>query len=354
MYNIKHKYIFIEVSFNMKIALDAMGGDNAPRETVLGAILALKEIKDLEIILVGNREKIQAELDTNAYAGNNIEIRETYDIIGMDEDPVQAIRKKPKASMNVALDLVKNGEADASVSAGNTGALITGSQLKLRRIKGVLRPAIATIFPAKGKQIVFMDVGANSDCRPEFINQFAIMGSIYAEELLEVKRPKVGLLNIGTEEGKGNEITRDSYELLKKNKNIDFIGNIESRDMMNGSVDVVVTDGFTGNMVLKTAEGVVKFIFDNLKEEIGKSFMGKMGALLLMPIFKKLKQKMDSSEYGGAIFLGLNGISIKAHGNSDANGFKNAIKVANKFAEDKFIEQLKTAIDRSEEENNEV
>ena len=337
----------------MKIALDAMGGDFAPRETVLGAITALKEIEDLYILLVGRQELIEEELKKYSYDSGRIEIRDTYDIIGMDEEPVQAVKGKPQASMNIALELVKKGEADACVSAGNTGALITASQLKLRRIKGVLRPAIATVFPSKDKQIVFMDVGANADCKPEFINQFSLMGTIYAKELLDIENPKVGLLNIGAEEGKGNEITREAYNLLKANRDINFIGNIESRDMMNGTVDVVVTDGFTGNMVLKAAEGVAKFIFATLKEEINKSFLGKIGALLLKPVFKILKHKMDSSEYGGAIFLGLNGISIKAHGNSDAKGFKNAIKVANKFAKDNFIEQVKGAIDKSKEENNE-
>ncbi|SJZ48099.1 phosphate:acyl-[acyl carrier protein] acyltransferase [Cetobacterium ceti] len=337
----------------MKIALDAMGGDFAPAKPVLGAIEALKEISDLEIILVGKKELIEEELKKNSYTSDRIEIKDTCDIIEMDEDPVQGVRSKPKASMNVMLDLVKSGEADASVSGGNTGALITASQLKLRRIKGVLRPAIATVFPAKNKQIVFMDVGANADCKPEFINQFSLMGSVYAKELLDIENPKVGLLNIGTEEGKGNEITRESFELLKKHNYINFYGNIESRDMMNGEVDVVVTDGFTGNMVLKASEGVAKFIFDFLKEEIGQSFRGKIGALLLKPIFKKMKKRMDSSEYGGAIFLGLNGISIKAHGNSDENGFKNAIKVANKFAKDNFIEQVKVAIDKCKEEKNE-
>ncbi|MGL5725335.1 phosphate acyltransferase PlsX, partial [Cetobacterium sp.] len=265
-----------------------------------------------------------------------------------------AVRTKKDASMNRMLELVKSGEAQASVSAGNTGALISASQLKLRRVKGVLRPAITTIFPSKKGDIVLMDVGANADCRPEFLNQFATMGSLYYEEMFGVKNPKVGLLNIGTEEGKGNEITREAFNLLKSNDTVNFVGNIESREMMDGDVDVVVADGFTGNMVLKTAEGTAKFIFSILKEEIGKSFFGKIGALLLMPILKKLKNKLDSSEYGGALFLGINGISIKAHGNSSAKGIKNALKVANKFAEDKFIDRLTEVMKGSEGGNNEA
>lgn len=324
----------------MKIAVDAMGGDYAPLETVKGAIQALEEIENLSIILVGKKEEIEIELKKYSYNIEKISIVDAREIVEMDDDPIVAIKAKKDSSMNRMLELVKSGEANASVSAGNTGALISSSQLKLRRIKGVLRPAITTIFPGKKRDIVLMDVGANSDCRADFINQFATMGSVYYEEMFSIERPKVGLLNIGSEEGKGNEITRQSYDLLKENKNINFIGNVESRDMMDGEVDVVVTDGFTGNMVLKTAEGVSKFVFSLLKEEINKSFVGKIGALLLKPIFKKMKNKLDSSEYGGALFLGINGISIKAHGNSSSKGIKNAIKVANKFAEDKFIERL--------------
>ncbi len=324
----------------MKIALDAMGGDFAPLETVKGAVQALDELQNLTVILVGKKEKIEEELKKYTYDKNRIEIVDAREVIEMTDDPMTAVRTKKDASMNRMLELVKSGDAQASVSAGNTGALISASQLKLRRIKGVLRPAITTIFPSKKRDIVLMDVGANADCRPEFINQFATMGSLYYEEMFGIKNPKVGLLNIGTEEGKGNEITREAFNLLKSNTAVNFAGNIESREMMDGEVDVVVADGFTGNMVLKTAEGTAKFIFSILKEEIGKSILGKIGALLLMPILKKLKSKLDSSEYGGALFLGINGISIKAHGNSSAKGIKNALKVANKFAEDKFIDRL--------------
>nr|WP_307774847.1 phosphate acyltransferase PlsX [uncultured Cetobacterium sp.] len=324
----------------MRIALDAMGGDYAPLEQVKGAVQALEELDRISIILVGKKEEIEKELEKYTYDKGRVTIVDAREVVEMDDDPVVAIKTKKDSSMNRALDLVKSGEADASVSAGNTGALISSSQIKLRRVKGVLRPAITTIFPAKKRNIVLMDVGANSDCRPEFINQFATMGSLYFEEMFDEKKPKVGLLNIGTEEGKGNEITREAFELLKTNDKINFVGNIESREMMDGEVDVVVTDGFTGNMVLKTAEGTAKYIFSILKEEIGKSFLGKIGALFLKPVLKNLKTKMDSSEYGGALFLGINGISIKAHGNSKAKGIKNAIKVANKFAEDKFIDRL--------------
>ncbi len=333
----------------MRIALDAMGGDFAPVETVKGAILALNEISQLEVVLVGHKEKIEAELKKYKYDKGRIEIVHTDEEILMKESmpPAMAVRKKKNASMNIALNLVKEGKCSGAVSAGNTGALMTASQLTLKRIKGILRPAITTVFPRKSGNMVMMDVGANADCKAEYLDQFAIMGSEFARLILDVDNPKVGLMNIGEEPGKGNELAKETYELMKKNKKINFAGNVETREMLGEvEVDVVVADGFTGNIVLKTAEGVAKFINDLLKREIMKSPIRKLGALLLKPVFSILKKKMDSSAYGGAIFLGLNGISIKAHGNSDAVAIKNAIKVANKFAERNFVEELKKVIQR--------
>ena len=335
----------------MRIALDAMGGDNAPVETIKGAVAALSEIEKLQLVLVGKKEVIEAELSKYKYSKERIEIVDTREVIEMTDDPVTAVKTKKDSSMNKTLELAKEGIVDASVSAGNTGALITASQLKLKRIKGVLRPAIATMFHKKGHMLM-LDVGATADCKPEFLNQYAMMGAKYVEILLGRKEPKVGLLNIGTEEGKGNEITRGAYDLLKENKTINFVGNVESTEVMNGEIDVVVTDGFTGNMVLKTAEGIAKFVLSIIKTEIKKSIIYMLGALLLRPALKMIKLKMDSSEYGGAIFLGLNGLSIKAHGNSDSNGIKNAIKVANRFAEINFVEELKKVIDIDKEETN--
>ncbi|MFR4479486.1 MAG: phosphate acyltransferase PlsX [Fusobacterium sp.] len=329
----------------MKIALDAMGGDNAPLETIKGAVAALEEVSELELVLVGKKEVIEAELSKYKYNKEKIEIVDAREIIEMTDEPVVAVKSKKDSSMNRTLELVKDGTVNASVSAGNTGALITASQLKLKRIKWVLRPAIATMFPNKKGHMLMLDVGATADCKPEFLNQYAMMGSKYMEILVGKKNSKVGLLNIGTEEGKGNEVTREAYNLLKENKSINFVGNVESTEVMNGNIDVVVTDGFTGNMVLKTAEGIGKFILDVIKTEVSKSFIYKLGALLLMPALKVVKSKMDSSEYGGAIFLGLNGISIKAHGNSDAVAIKNAIKVAEKFAKLNFVEEMKKVID---------
>ena len=332
----------------MKIVVDGMGGDRGSEEILKGISLALNEIPDIHIIVVGKEELLKKIIKKLNIDNNRFEVVNATETIEMDDDPVQAVRQKKDSSLNVGLELVKNGIGDAFVSAGNTGAHISASQLKLRRIKGILRPAIATVFPSKKGNFVFMDMGANADTKAEFINQFAIMGSEFAKDILKKEKPTVGLLNIGSEEGKGNEVTREAFNLLKENSSINFIGNIESRDMMDGKVDVIVTDGFTGNMVLKTSEGVAKFIFETLKEEIMKSFLAKIGFIFMKKALKKMKNKLDSSEYGGALFLGLNGISIKAHGNSDAIAFKNAIKVADKFAKNKFVEKLSTTFEEKE------
>jgi glycerol-3-phosphate acyltransferase PlsX len=338
----------------LRIALDAMGGDYAPLETVKGAIEAINENKKITVILVGKEELIKKELSKYDYDKDRIEIKHASEVIEMDEKdaPTTVVRAKKDASMNVALQMIKDKEAMACISAGNTGALMTASQLKLKRIKGVLRPAITTVFPANdNKHIVLLDAGANADCKPEYLDQFATMANEYAKVLLEVEKPKVGLLNIGEEDGKGNELTKAAFYLLKENPNIDFYGNIETREMTNGDVDVVVTDGFTGNIVLKTAEGTAHFMKNIIKDEVNKSLIAKIGALLMSSVFKEMKKRSDSSEYGGALFMGLNGISIKAHGNSDSKAIKNAISVGNKFAENNFIEGL-TKVIGGQNENN--
>ena len=335
----------------MKIALDAMSGDFAPISTVKGAIEALEENEKLEIILVGKEIIIKEELKKYKYDVKRLEIKNADEIIEMTDDPVKAVKEKKNSSMNVTIDLVKEKLAEASVSCGNTGALLTSSQLKLKRVRGVLRPAIAVLFPnKKDKGTLFLDLGANADSKPEFLNQFAMMGSKYVEIFLNIKNPKVALLNIGEEESKGNELTRESYNLLKENKDINFIGNIESTKIMDGEVDVVVTDGFTGNILLKTSEGIGKFIFHIVKESIMESWLSKIGALLIKGSMKKVKQKVDASEYGGAIFLGLNGLSLKAHGNSDSTAIKNALKVASKFVELNFIEELRKTMEVGDNE----
>ncbi|MDD7391486.1 phosphate acyltransferase PlsX [Fusobacterium gastrosuis] len=329
----------------MKIALDAMSGDYAPIATIRGAIEALNENEKMEIVLVGKNEIIKEELKKYKYDETRLEIKVADEVIEMTDDPIKAIKDKKNSSMNVCLDLVKDGIAKASVSCGNTGALLATSQLKLKRIKGVLRPAIAVPFPNKKGNTLFLDLGANADTKPEYLAQFAVMGSKYMEILSSTKNPKVALLNIGEEETKGNELTREAFELLKKEKNINFVGNIESTKIMDGDVDVVVTDGFTGNILLKTSEGVGKFIFHIIKESIMENFISKIAALILKKNFKKVKEKVDASEYGGAIFLGLNGLSIKAHGSSDYRAVKNALKVAAKFIDANFIEELRKTME---------
>ncbi|WP_022820171.1 phosphate acyltransferase PlsX [Fusobacterium russii] len=329
----------------MKIALDAMSGDYAPIATIKGAVEALKENKNLKIILVGKENVIKEELKKYKVDEQRLEIKNADEVVEMTDDPVKAIKEKKDSSMNVCVDLVKEGMVDASVSCGNTGALLATSQLKLKRIKGVLRPAIAVPFPNKVGNTLFLDLGANADTKPEYLDQFAIMGSKYMEILSNKKKPKVALLNIGEEEIKGNELTREAFILLKNNKRINFVGNIESTKILDGTVDVVVTDGFTGNILLKTSEGVGKFIFHIIKENIMKTFLSKLGALLLKKDLKKVKEKVDASEYGGAIFLGLNGLSIKAHGSSDYKAVKNALKVAGRFIEANFIEELRKTME---------
>lgn len=328
----------------MRVVLDAMGGDLAPVETVKGAVQAVSETKDLTVILVGKQELIENELKKYSNIDRTrLEIVHTDEYISMDEkdSPAMAVRKKKNASVNIALDMVKRKEADASVSAGNTGALMTASLFKLGRIDGVQRPALTVPFPSMGGKFVFLDAGANKDCKPEYINEFAVMGSVYAKVLLNKDNPSVGLLNIGEEVGKGNELATQAYEILSNNKNINFAGNIEATDMIKGKVDVVVTDGFTGNMVLKTAEGTGKFVSSIIKKNIKKSPISIIGALLMGNVFKAVKKEMDHGEHGGAIFLGLEGISLKVHGSSDALAIKNGIKAANKFAGNNIIDKIK-------------
>jgi len=311
----------------IKIALDAMGGDFAPHELIKGALIASKELPDVSIILVGDPDKIKDILKKHPY-GTNISIKESSQIIDMTEAPVSAVREKKDASVNVALELLKNKEVDGVVSAGNTGAFMASSLFKLGRIKGIERPAIATIFPAENSRVLLLDMGANVDNKPKHLQQFGEMGSLYAKYVMHVNNPRVGLLNIGEEKEKGNELTQEAWALLAKAPAINFIGNVESKEILAGKVDVVVCDGFVGNLVLKLAESISYKIMGILKNEISKSFIAKIGALLLLPTFKKLKKQIDYDEYGGAQLLGVNGVCVKAHGRAKATAIKNAIRVA--------------------------
>lgn len=309
----------------IKIALDAMGGDFAPAETVKGAVLASKEFP-IEIALVGKIPLLNEEL--KKYKGHkNIKLVAASEIISMDESPVAAVKQKKDCSLNVAMNLVKEKQADAIVSCGNTGALMAASLFKLGRIDGVERPAIATEFPLPTGKVLLLDMGANVDCKPKNLEQFALMGNLYAKNVLHIANPKIGLLNIGEEKEKGNELTRESWPLLKALP-INFIGNVESKEILLGRVDVIVCDGFVGNLILKFAESLAGAVFDLLKAELSRGIINKIGLALLLPSLLKLKKLVTTDDYGGAPMLGINGVVFKAHGRSKANAVKNAIREA--------------------------
>ncbi|MBN8250120.1 phosphate acyltransferase PlsX [Priestia flexa] len=331
----------------MKIAIDAMGGDNAPKTVIEGAELAIQQFENLHITLVGNEVEIKKYL-TNP---ERITILHTEEVIEATDEPVRAVRRKKNASMVLMATEVAEGRADACISAGNTGALMTAGLFVVGRIKGIERPALAPTLPTlDGKGFLMLDVGANVDAKPEHLVQYAIMGSVYAEQVRGVQSPKVGLLNVGTEEKKGNELTKQTFKLLQET-NINFIGNVESRDLLNGVADVVVTDGFTGNVALKTIEGTALSLFSMLKAELMSSFKSKVAASVLKPQLKGLKAKMDYSEYGGAGLFGLNAPVIKAHGSSDATAIFNAIKQTVNMVENNVSSTIQASVES--EENNE-
>ncbi|AZV42228.1 phosphate acyltransferase [Peribacillus asahii] len=307
----------------MKIALDAMGGDHAPKEQVLGAMKAVEAFADVEILLVGNEAKIRPFLTND----QRITVIHTEEEILSTDEPVRAVRRKKTASMVLAAQQVADGKADACISSGNTGALMASGLFVVGRIDGIERPALTPTMPTiDGKGFVFLDVGANSDAKAEHLLQFAIMGSVYAQKVRNVAKPRVGLLNIGTEEKKGNELTKEAFALLQQSEDIHFIGNVESRDLLNGVADVVVTDGFTGNMVLKAIEGTAMSVFKMVKAAMMSNLKSKIAAGLLKPQLMGIKSQMDYSEYGGAGLFGLKAPVIKAHGSSDANAIYNAIR----------------------------
>ncbi|MCP3761958.1 phosphate acyltransferase PlsX [Domibacillus sp. A3M-37] len=314
----------------MKLAIDAMGGDHAPEQIIFGVNRALKELPELELMIFGDQEKIQPLLD----AGSRVEVVHSPDVILGTDEPVRAVRRKKQSSLVMMAEAVANKKAAACVSAGNTGALMAAGLFVIGRIDGVERPALAPTFPTvDGKGFVMLDAGANADAKPEHLLQYAVMGSVYAEKVRGIEKPRIGLLNIGTEEKKGNELTKAAYKLLSDAPEMNFIGNVESRELLNGVADIVVTDGFTGNMVLKTIEGSALSIFSMLKTALTASTKSKIGALLLKDELRGLKNKMDYAEYGGAGLFGLKAPVIKAHGSSDANAFYHAIEQAHKMAQ---------------------
>ncbi len=324
----------------MKIALDAMGGDHGPKESVKGAEKAIKAFPDLEILLIGN----EAEIKNHLTSAERITIIHTDEVITGEDEPVRAVRRKKNASMVLAAQYVKDGQADACISAGNTGALMAAGLFVVGRIDGIDRPALSPTLPTiDGNGFVLLDVGANADAKPEHLYQYGLMGSVYAEKVRNIEKPRVGLLNIGTEDKKGNELTKQAFALLK-DADFNFIGNVEARDLLNGVADVVVTDGFTGNMVLKTTEGTASALFKMLKDAMMVDLKSKLAAAVLKPGLKELKNKLDYSEYGGAGLFGLKAPVIKAHGSSDANAFYNAIRQAKIMVEHHVAETIHEAI----------
>ena len=322
----------------MKIALDAMGGDHAPQVEIEGAIQAASEL-DVSLILVGNREILEAELEKRGATHLPITVQNATEVVAMHESPSAAVRKKKDSSVRVAFDLVRRGEADAAVSAGNSGAAMATAMFVLKKLAGVERPARATVVPTlKGKAII-LDVGANVDCKPGHLVLVAIMGEVYAKHVLGIDNPKVGLLSNGEEEEKGTELTRKTHSILKES-DLNYAGYIEGRDIYNGNVDVVVCDGFVGNVVLKTSEGLAETIGKMLKEEMAGSFSAKIGYLLAKKSFKNLKKRIDYSEYGGAPLLGINGVGFICHGGSNAKAIKNAIRYAGEYVKNNINKHL--------------
>jgi len=320
----------------MRVALDAMGGDHAPRNCVDGAVLALREYPHLEkLFLVGDEAQIRAELDRNGCTDSRVEIVHTTQVVEMHESPVDSVRRKKDSSISRAVDLVKNRQADAVVSAGHTGAAVASTTIKLRMLEGVDRPGIAALLPTETNLCVLIDAGANTDARPDHMLQYAIMGAVFSRYVLGYKNPAIGLMSIGGEDAKGSEFTKDIFKLLRAS-GLNFRGNIEGHDLFQNPVEVVLCDGFTGNVVLKSCEATAEAVFHWLKNELKRTPLRLAGALMAKGAFQTIKKKTNYEEYGGSPLLGVDGVCIIAHGSSSALAIKNAIRVA--------MESIKTKI----------
>ncbi len=330
------------VSKRARIAIDAMGGDHAPAEIVAGAIRAREEL-GVDILLVGDPDQIKASVRQSANL-SSVEIVPAEGTIEMDEEPLSALRRKPNASINVAMDLVKKKEADAVVSAGHSGAAMAAALLRLGRLRGIDRPAIGAVLPTMvpGKPVIILDVGANVDCRPKFLEQFAFLGTMYSQYVMGVNEPKVGLLNIGEEECKGNELALRTHQLLQENPQIPFIGNAEGRDVLSGNFDVIVCDGFVGNILLKFAEAVGEVALQILREELPQGVRGKVGVSVLKPNLRRIKQRMDHAEHGGGLLLGVAGVCIISHGSSQAPSIFNAVRLAREAVDNQILERIQS------------
>lgn len=326
-----------------RVALDAMGGDRGPVVNIEGAVAAAREL-GLSVLLVGNEEELSRSLRRHSTNGLGITICHAPETVGMNESPSAALRKKKHSSIRVGLELVKRGEADAFISAGNTGAVMATAMVTLGSLPGVERPAIALIVPTLRGQSILLDAGANADCKPRHLLQFAIMGDIYARQVMGKKSPTVGLLSIGEEESKGNELTREAFKELEEERSLNFTGNVEGREVFSGAADIIVCDGFTGNIALKISESAAEFFTVLLKEELEKGLVGKLGALLTRGAFRRFKKRVDYTEYGGAPLLGVGGMCIISHGRSTAKAIKNAIRVAAECVENGVIEHIRKGI----------
>jgi glycerol-3-phosphate acyltransferase PlsX len=326
----------------MTLILDAMGSDAYPDPEVDAAIQFTKQFNE-PLILVGNEEVLRSKLKAAGGSTHSIEIVHASEVLEMGDKPVENARKKSQNSMAVGMELIKSGRANAFVTAGNTGGAMVNALLKLGRIKGVLRPALATIFPVKDGRCIVLDIGANADCKPEFLLEFAVMGSVYARKVLKVQQPRVGLLSNGEEAGKGNQLVKDTYLLLEKSK-LNFIGNIEAKELFGGQADVAVTDGFTGNVLLKSSEAVGKLIINILKENLLSSIVTRIGAILAKPALLKVKKMMDPSEVGAGLLLGVNGLIFIGHGRSDGKALFNALKFAREMDQTGLLEALRISI----------
>ncbi len=332
-------------STSLAVAIDAMGGDNAPANIVEGAILAAREF-NAESILVGNQKVIERELKKHRISGLPISILHAPEKVEMDDSPSVVVRRKRKSSVWIATELVKSGKASGVISAGNTGASMATALFILGPLKGVERPAIATLLPTLLGTAILIDAGANVSCKPLYLFQFAIMGHEYAQWILGKPHPKIGLLGIGEEDVKGNEVTKEAFKILKAST-LNFTGNLEGRDVYNGRADVIVCDGFTGNIALKISEGLAEAIGELLKREIASTFMGRLGYLILRQSFRRFNRRVDYAEYGGAPLLGVNGISIICHGRSSPKAIKNAVRVARALAENRVNQRIAKDIEES-------
>jgi len=332
----------------MRIAIDAMGGDRAPEVLVQGAIQALKDYREgLEIILVGRKDALERELEKYG-SDRRISIVHASEVISMEDKPTVALRSKKDSSISVAMRLQKNGLADAVVSAGSTGATMATSFMELGKLRGVGRPAIAVTFPcAYRRYCTVLDVGANSECRPENLYQFGVMGSLYVSRALGIENPEVGLLSIGEEKSKGNPTIVEAHKLLA-NSNLNFIGNIEGKDILAGAADVVVCDGFVGNIILKFTESIIHFLIATGKDKFTSSLRRKIGTFLLMPAFEEVRRDMDYQEYGGAPLLGINGVTVICHGRSSPKAIRSAIRVAKEMVEGRVNDHIKEQVEKEQ------